>query len=124
MKRKDYIIFIIVLIVMAILVLLERIAIPCIFNKVTGLYCPGCGITRAIRALVKGDIRASFRNNILLYTVFPVIFILEIIKKRYRKSEKFKKVYKIIIIILLVFVIIFGVLRNIPGFEYLAPIEP
>ena len=123
MKRKDYIIFIIVLTVMAILVLMERIAIPCIFNKVTGFYCPGCGITRAIRALVRGDIKTSFRNNILLYTVFPIIFILEIFRRRYRKSLKFKKVHNVIIIILLVFAIVFGILRNIPGFEYLAPIE-
>lgn len=27
---------------------------PCLFHALTGLYCPGCGGTRAIKALLKG----------------------------------------------------------------------
>ena len=34
---------------------------PCTFNKVTGLYCPGCGGTRATIALFRGQIIRSFR---------------------------------------------------------------
>lgn len=34
---------------------------PCAFNKVTGLYCPGCGGTRATIALFRGQIIRSFR---------------------------------------------------------------
>ncbi len=121
MKRKDYIIIIIVVTVMAILVLMERIAIPCIFNKVTGLYCPGCGITRAIRALLKGNIAESFHNNALLYTVLPVVGIVEII---YRLTKrKYKKMYNIILILALISALVFGVLRNLPQFSFLAPIE-
>lgn len=120
MKRKDYIIFIIVLIVMAILVLLERIAIPCIFNKITGFYCPGCGITRAIRALLKGDIQTSFRNNILLYTVIPLLFIAMALNKI--TKYKYKKTYNIVLIFLLVITIGYGIIRNIPMFWYLTPV--
>ena len=121
MKRKDYIIIIIVVTVMAILVLMERIAIPCIFNKVTGLYCPGCGITRAIRALLKGNIAESFHNNALLYTVLPVVGIVEIIYRL--TNRKYKKMYNIILILALISALVFGVLRNIPQFSFLAPIE-
>lgn len=120
MKRKDYIIFIIVLIVMAILVLNERIAIPCIFNKVTGLYCPGCGITRAIKSLLSGDIQTSFRNNILLYTVIPLLFIAMSLDRI--TKHKYKKIYNIILIILLVITIGYAILRNLPMFWYLTPI--
>lgn len=121
MKRKDYIIIIIVVTVMAILVLMERIAIPCIFNKVTGLYCPGCGITRAIRAGLKGNISESFHNNVLLYTVIPVLGINEII---YRLTDrKYKKAYNITLILLLISALIFAILRNFPQFSFLAPIE-
>ena len=121
MKRKDYIFFIIVLIVMAILVLNERIAIPCIFNKITGLYCPGCGITRAIKALLKGDIQTSFRNNILLYTVIPLLFIAMTFNKI--TKYKYKKIYNIVLIFLLIITIGYGIIRNIPTFSYLAPID-
>lgn len=33
---------------------------PCIFHSVTGLYCPGCGGTRAVSALLHGHIVTSF----------------------------------------------------------------
>ena len=34
--------------------------VPCMFHAVTGLYCPGCGGTRAVAVLVRGQIGASF----------------------------------------------------------------
>jgi len=121
MKKKDYIILIIIVTVMAILVLMERIAIPCIFHKVTGLYCPGCGITRAIRCIFKGNIQESIRNNLLLYTVIPLLCISNII---YRLTKrKYKKTYNTILILLLICALSYGILRNIPQFSYLAPIE-
>ncbi len=121
MKRKDYIIIVIFVTLMAILVLTERIAIPCIFNKVTGLYCPGCGITRAIKALLKGNFSESFHNNVLLYTVIPLLILNEIIYRLTKK--KYKKAYNVIITVLLIVAIIFGILRNFSQFSYLAPIE-
>lgn len=33
---------------------------PCIFHSVTGLYCPGCGGTRAVSALLHGHIITAF----------------------------------------------------------------
>lgn len=36
---------------------------PCMFHAATGLFCPGCGITRAIHALVHGDIARAFSMN-------------------------------------------------------------
>ncbi len=131
MKKKDYIILIIIIIIMAILVLDNCIAIPCIFHSITGFYCPGCGITRAIKAALKGDFYSSFRNNILLYTIIPLIFIIQFFNsgfmKKYKKIDEFnkkhKKIYNCIIIVLVVVAIIYGVLRNIPKFWFLAPIE-
>ncbi len=51
---------------------------PCIFNKVTGYCCPGCGGTRSIRALLKGDILRCLYDyppmlyGIVIYVVFMV----------------------------------------------------
>ena len=33
---------------------------PCLFHTLTGLYCPGCGGTRAVRAFFQGKIIQSF----------------------------------------------------------------
>lgn len=132
MKKKDYIILIIIIIIiMAILVLDNCIAIPCIFHSITGFYCPGCGITRAIKAALKGDFYSSFRNNILLYTIIPLIFIIQFFNsgfmKKYKKIDEFnkkhKKIYNWIIVVLLIITIIYGVLRNFPEFWLLTPIE-
>ena len=41
---------------------------PCLFHLVTGLYCPGCGGTRAALFLLQGQWRESlFYNPIVLY---------------------------------------------------------
>ena len=41
---------------------------PCLFNKLTHLCCPGCGGTRAMRALLRGEILKS------IYDYPPLIF--------------------------------------------------
>ncbi len=33
---------------------------PCVFHLLTGYYCPGCGGTRAVKALLSGKLFASF----------------------------------------------------------------
>ena len=47
-----------------IMFLIDRIkngqGFPCLFHLLTGFYCPGCGGTRAIRLLLKGELIKSF----------------------------------------------------------------
>lgn len=41
---------------------------PCVFHAITGLYCPGCGGTRAAEAFFKGKFLLSFcYHPIVLY---------------------------------------------------------
>ncbi|MGN0299335.1 MAG: DUF2752 domain-containing protein [Lachnospiraceae bacterium] len=41
---------------------------PCLIHTVTGGYCPGCGGTRAVAALLKGEILQSlYYNPFVLY---------------------------------------------------------
>ncbi len=50
----------------------------CIFNRLTHLCCPGCGGTRAARALVKGEILKSIYDyppliyGVVVYIIFMV----------------------------------------------------
>jgi len=37
----------------------------CPFHELTGLWCPGCGVTRATCALARGDVVDAIRHNVL-----------------------------------------------------------
>ncbi|WP_242939713.1 DUF2752 domain-containing protein [[Clostridium] polysaccharolyticum] len=38
----------------------KRFQFPCLFYRLTGYYCPGCGGTRAVKAFLSGDFIKSF----------------------------------------------------------------
>lgn len=47
---------------------------PCLFHFLTGFYCPGCGGTRAVRALLRGDVVKSFcYHPFVLYAVIAAL---------------------------------------------------
>lgn len=46
---------------------------PCVFHRLTGLHCPGCGATRAMHALVHGDVPGALHDNGMLVLMLPVI---------------------------------------------------
>lgn len=50
-----------------------RQGFPCLFHLMTGLYCPGCGGTRAVRALLRGDLAMSFQYHPLVLYMAAVI---------------------------------------------------
>ena len=47
----------------------------CIFYKLTGLFCPGCGAQRSIHSLLTGDIIAAVHANILLVFCLPFLVV-------------------------------------------------
>jgi hypothetical protein len=48
----------------------------CVFHRVTGLYCPGCGSTRALHHLVHGRIGEALRFNPLMVLSIPFLSYL------------------------------------------------
>ncbi|MBP1991603.1 hypothetical protein J2Z66_003210 [Paenibacillus eucommiae] len=95
-----------------------NIAIPCVFHEVTGLYCPGCGITRAALSLLRLDFVQAFRYNPLVFILLPLYVIYFIAKKK-----QMRLVSNGIMTIMLILTLAFGLLRNIPMFDWLAPTE-
>ncbi len=92
--------------------------IPCFFYELTGYYCPGCGITRALLSLLHLDFYQAFRFNILVITLLPFFIIYSIYKYIFKGK---KRIPNLVWSILLIFTLCFAVLRNIPAFDFLAP---
>lgn len=92
------------------------ISIPCIFNKITGLLCPGCGNTRAAISLIKGDIVAAFSYNALFpVEFFYIAWVFIISSVRYIKGKRFSYVppCQWLDIVILIMVSVWTVVRNI-----------
>ena len=91
---------------------------PCVFRKATGIYCPGCGSTRALQALARGDFFLALRCNSLSVAALvflPFLFIL--------RGPKFRLLYRRFIVALAAALLVFFILRNLPfpAFDFLRP---
>src|SRR5262245_13538915 len=51
----------------------NRFAPPCMFHKLTGLHCPGCGGTRAVHALLHLRVGEAARKNLLFLAALPIL---------------------------------------------------
>lgn len=91
-------------------------AIPCIFYRITGLQCPGCGVTRMCLSLMRFDFVSAYHYNKLLFIISPVIVFI-ITQQIYRyirfNDAKTTKAQTAILILLVVLLVIWGILRNI-----------
>lgn len=92
--------------------------IKCPFHAITGLYCPGCGVTRMLFSIMTLNFYQAFRFNPLLF-ILLILYIAFIIERLIRKKDL--KVPDRIALVLLVILIVFGILRNIPALSFLEP---
>lgn len=91
----------------------------------TGLWCPGCGITRATHALLHGDIAAAFGFN-LFFPLFLGAIALGWIAWMRRSLGRPPRVPLALMPVwvpaaLGTALVVFGVARNLPGLRALAP---
>lgn len=90
--------------------------IPCVFNMLTGLKCPGCGITHMIVSLARLDFPAAWHSNPVVLILLPLILIvgvLRIIKWVRTGDSKASRPDFVIECAALAALLIFGVVRNI-----------
>ncbi|MBF0488068.1 MAG: DUF2752 domain-containing protein [Nitrospirae bacterium] len=96
----------------------------CLFYKLTGLYCPGCGGTRALHQLLHGNYTAAFRLNPLIVLALPFLAIGIILEIRvFSRPAWLSYQHTRYAWIVAVAIVLFWILRNIPiePFTYLMP---
>lgn len=99
-KNKFYIlvVFIVPLLVPYLIMLsdshIESSQSICPFKLLTGLPCPGCGITKSIIFLYKGDLIRSFTYHIFgpLVILFCIVSVLVLSIEMITRKEYFNKV--------------------------------
>ena len=105
----------------------QDVPLVCVFNSVTGLYCPGCGTGRACYSILHGRFLNAFCYNPLMTVLLPLIGLY--IAARAMDwiitggNHIDKKINVKFLTVVLVVVLAYGVLRNIPVFPFtlLAP---
>lgn len=94
---------------------------PCMFYKLTGLLCPGCGNTRAVNHLVHGRLWLALRSNpdVPFLVAVPLGFYIELIADICGKKVKIVPRSMWLWGVIIAVYAVFFVLRNF--FPVLAP---
>lgn len=104
--------------------LFEKQLVPilpvCPLHALTGLHCPGCGATRATRALLHGDIVAALHWNPLFVIALPLIAGL-LLDARYSARPLNREAW--FTWLMFGVIVLYGITRNLPfaPFTLLAP---
>jgi len=103
----------------------------CSFYGTTGLYCPGCGMTRALHSIMNGHFGEAFSYNplwpffalLILGSLCLWFYFLLTGKNSFNPVNRFLAKHPCYCIITAAAVILFWILRNIPIFPFtvLAP---
>jgi len=90
--------------------------LPCLFQRVTGLLCPGCGNSRAALALLKLDFAAAVSYNPLFpLEFFYLLWVYVHCCKAYLQGKPFsyKPPFPAVDIALLAAIILWWIIRNL-----------
>lgn len=101
----------------ALWVRLTGLALPCPIRAVTGLLCPGCGVTRMCLALLRGDWGAAWDANPALLILLPVLGLLAVrMILRYVREGRLAgpRWENALCWALAALLIVWGVVRNLP----------
>lgn len=52
----------------------------CLLKRTTGVPCPTCGSTRAVKAAAQGDLRQAFEHNPLIFTALSLCGVVLLIR--------------------------------------------
>jgi hypothetical protein len=95
----------------------------CLFHQMTGLNCPGCGMTRALYALLHGNFLLALKDNALF--IFTLAFLAArgawFAAKHFSHKHAGQFLTPKMLWAFLIIAGAFTVLRNFPAFSFLSP---
>jgi Protein of unknown function (DUF2752) len=95
----------------------------CVFHALTGLNCPGCGTTRSLYALLHGDLRVALKDNALFILTLAALAVwsAQFTLRKIQSQPATVNISPNFLWLFLVVTLVFAVVRNLPGFEWLSP---
>lgn len=97
---------------------------PCPFLALTGLWCPFCGGTRALDAIVAGDVVTAAGMNALVVLLVPLV-LLEwtrwTVGRARGRPTSFMNYPSRVVAVAAAVAVLYAVVRNLPGMEALTP---
>lgn len=119
---KPVVVILLIGIIYTIIVKTFDVGIPCLFYTVTGLYCPGCGVSRVILNILSLDFVSAFNANPVIFVLLPILGVGYVIHQ-YRyivKNDKSYRTYENVFLwIAISALILFAVYRNLVEFNIL-----
>jgi hypothetical protein len=103
---------------------LFHVGIPCLVYRIFGIYCPSCGVSRMCVALLQGDIVGGFLDNPFAFFALPILAVVllrQTVLYVLRGESILSVIERILLWGLFFASILFGILRNIEAFSFLAP---
>lgn len=110
------IIIALLLICYAVIVITTGKSIPCFIHLLTGLQCPGCGISRMLISMLYGDFRTAFSFHPFLFIAWPVLLTLLLnADYRYIKQGRANLIssMNLVAITYVVLLLVFSIWRNL-----------
>ena len=97
--------------------------LPCIFQKITGFACPGCGMTHLCMRLLRLDFAGAAGENLAAALLAPLWLAGILIRALWNPAwfSKGSRAENILLWGSVAVLLLFGVLRNLPGLEFLLP---
>lgn len=88
--------------------------IPCIFRLVTGLKCPGCGISTVLMETPRLHFRKAFAANQFIFVTLPfLIFELIYLIIHYVRGTKASRFNEYLLYGYVALLVVWGIVRNL-----------